>query len=1133
MTRKSESHVLRQIRALYAHGRAGGLTDAQLVERFLNADGAEKEDAFAALVDRHGPMVLGVCRRVLSGSADAEDAFQAVFLVLARKAGSVRQLAGLKSWLYGVAVRTANEARRRLARRLAREGGRMDESHVASAADEGTGDLLALLVEEIDRLPPCFREPLILCELDGLSRQDAARQLGLPEGTLSSRLSRGRSRLRERLSRRGVTLGAGGLTALFPEPATAAISGSLAEATVRFSLTFAAGEIAAGSVPAAVASLAEGVLAMIAVARWKLVLVAASALAAAGFLVGGLAWAVAPAQQAGQPKGKAPVAVAKVEEKPATPRSREIHGIVVDDTGQPVEGALVLIDAFQDREARATTGPEGTFAVASPHRSLEGTHLVARTPDATGLGTFQYGYRLSREEADAPARIVLRRPREIVAQVTDAKQAPVPGAGVEAVVNYAVIADATTDANGQARLLLPVDSGVMWIFALKSGLGFDYAEYGTIDEAGRNQGAAPVSEIPAHVGLTLDGARTARIKAVDRDDKPLAGVRFAPWLLHKNGRRSDFNSSSRITQAVTGADGVARFDWLPANPQEITFWPHSEEFVDRRVMLAEDETETITARLIRAETIRGKVVYPDGSPAPGIEVNAYGTGVGMDHGQAQVRTEADGTYEMSVGPDEAYAVYVDDKDWAARSRLDVVVRQGQSVEHVDFSLTRGTILRGTVTIGPDNRPAAGQYMRLDETGKPLPQELRREGDNFSRVVHRQWGPYTDAQGHYSVRIGPGTYTLFGPPHLENQTITIGDEAEVVRDFRMPRPETGTLAGRVVLAGAEERPIAGARVEVAAALITSVPFAVTTDADGQFEVERELVRVYLCAKSPDGRLGALVELGAEDAEVVIRVAPTATASGRLLDEKGEPAANLELHWGRRIPLTEKKGGPSMNCFAPRVKTDALGRFTLPSLVVGQEYNISVLRGNVFPATGVVRPDAPGPIDLGTLTIGGYRPKPGTREVDALNSSFEDDAPGAGRPAPNIEATSLDGQRFTLDDFRGKYVLLDFWATWCGPCIAEIPQLQAVHEAFGQDGRFLILSLSVDEKLDEPRAFQEKRKLPWTQAFLGGGIHGPIPRSFGVKAIPAFVLIGPDGAIVARGMRGNGIKSAVGRALGARP
>ena len=134
-------------------------------------------------VHRHGPMVLGVCRRMLAGSTDLEDAFQAVFFVLARKAGTVKRLEMLKPWLYGVAVRTAKEARRRSARRHKWEGGAMDESRAVSTPDEGRDDVLDLLDEEIDRLPGRYREAVLLCEVEGASRQDALRgSSGCPKG---------------------------------------------------------------------------------------------------------------------------------------------------------------------------------------------------------------------------------------------------------------------------------------------------------------------------------------------------------------------------------------------------------------------------------------------------------------------------------------------------------------------------------------------------------------------------------------------------------------------------------------------------------------------------------------------------------------------------------------------------------------------------------------------------------------------------------------------------------------------------------------------------------------------------------------------------------------------------------------
>ena len=218
MERGSTKQALRQIRTLYDLGTLGGMTDAQLLELFLTRSGDDAEDAFAALVHRLGPMVLGVCRRMLPGSHDAEDAFQATFLILVRRAASIGRRERLANWLYGVAVRTAKEARRRAARRQARERRAMDVARVESEPVGDRDDLVPLLDEELSRLPDRYRAALVACELEGKSRREAAQQLGLPEGTLSTHLARGRKLLRERLVKRGVSLGVGALVGLSRGP---------------------------------------------------------------------------------------------------------------------------------------------------------------------------------------------------------------------------------------------------------------------------------------------------------------------------------------------------------------------------------------------------------------------------------------------------------------------------------------------------------------------------------------------------------------------------------------------------------------------------------------------------------------------------------------------------------------------------------------------------------------------------------------------------------------------------------------------------------------------------------------------------------------------------------------------------
>jgi RNA polymerase sigma factor (sigma-70 family) len=251
--------------------------DGQLLARFV---AARDEAAFAELVRRHGPLVYGVCRRVLGHAQDAEDAFQAAFLVLVRKAGSVLKRGSVGSWLYGVAYRTALEARGVNARRRARERQTENVPHPAVGPDEPQ-DWRPLLDRELSRLPEKHRAAVVLCDLEGRPRKEAARRLGVPEGTLSSRLAAARRMLAARLARSGLALSAGALAAaLSAEAARAAVPAALTSAAVRA----AAGGLAAA--PAGAALLTKGVVRAMSLSKLKAVAAALAVAVALG--TGGL-----------------------------------------------------------------------------------------------------------------------------------------------------------------------------------------------------------------------------------------------------------------------------------------------------------------------------------------------------------------------------------------------------------------------------------------------------------------------------------------------------------------------------------------------------------------------------------------------------------------------------------------------------------------------------------------------------------------------------------------------------------------------------------------------------------------------------------------------------------------------------
>jgi RNA polymerase sigma factor (sigma-70 family) len=235
-----------------------GLTDGQLLGQFL---AHRDEEAFAVLLRRHGPMVLGVCRRVLGNAADADDAFQATFLVLVQKAHGLSGRAVLGDYLHGMAWRTALHARRLAARRRVKE-------QVMARSEAVVSDGPGLVDEELSRLPEKYRLPIVLCDLEGRTRGEAAQSLGWPEGTVAGRLARGRALLARHLARRGLALGVGSFAL-----ALLAVPPALAASTVKAALVMTGQAAAAGALSAPVVALTEEVVKAMYLSRLRTALV--------------------------------------------------------------------------------------------------------------------------------------------------------------------------------------------------------------------------------------------------------------------------------------------------------------------------------------------------------------------------------------------------------------------------------------------------------------------------------------------------------------------------------------------------------------------------------------------------------------------------------------------------------------------------------------------------------------------------------------------------------------------------------------------------------------------------------------------------------------------------------------------
>jgi RNA polymerase sigma factor (sigma-70 family) len=925
------SPVLRHIHQLVEPRPEAEATDAQLLNRF-SATGDEA--AFAALVHRHGRMVLGVCHKVLRQHQDAEDAFQATFLVLARKAGSIRWRDSVGNWLYGVACRVAAKARRAASRRRAHERRAPVMAEAKPDLDSGLREVQAVLAEEVGRLSDKYRAAFVCCCLEGMSRTEAARHLGWKEGTVAGRVAEARKRLQARLRRRGVTLTAALCAGAVVETARA-VPVPLAKATIQAALGIAAGQMA--GVSPSVAALMEGMTRTMLAQKLKviaLVLLTAGVLATAGMRLyrGSLAAAETP-QVAQAPPALRP-ATKQAKALPAKEGEVEVRGRVLDPDGRPLAGAGLIVLPVAPEAAKAgkptflaRTDGEGRFTLALRRDSLAANQHLAAVADGFGIAWVNTD---TLGKGETALRLVKDLPIE--GRILNLEGKPVRGAVVRVQYVEAAEGDDLTpvlqtwapDGNRVSLQLTRYISGV--------------AESGLIPSA------------------TTDGAGRFRLRGAGQDRVPVLRVE-GPGI------------ESR-TLYVLGRPGVnvkelarseRRKPWMQRSTSPAVYGPSFDHIAGPSRPLV--------------GVVRDKAT---GKPLAGVAINgSSSTAWWQDY--VLTRTDAQGRYRLDGLPVvTSYFVtaYAADLGYLAGGQR-VAGAEGITPLTQDFALLRGIRVKGRITDKTTGKPvdaalwytpladntffkdlpnpewyrSVTQGLRTDKEGNfhvlALPGSglirVRAETDG-DRYVQAELDP-ADRKKAYSVErgglgqsflgVGNAIETLSG--HHAYRVIEPDRKAgPYTCDFQLDRGHDVTG----ILVDPAGKPVEGARAGGLKPLgetstLSGASFTVKAMHPG---VPRVITFLHKGRKLAGHR-----EVGPKDkGPVRVELVPWGVVTGRLLDEDGKPVAGS--HVGVSYPedtvrwLSESVLG--------EVPTDKDGRFRIEGLIPGLEFGAGFRKGANF-------------------------------------------------------------------------------------------------------------------------------------------------------------------------------------------
>jgi RNA polymerase sigma factor (sigma-70 family) len=917
MAKAQLSGVLRHLDQLRETYTVAEASDAELLARFADQ---HEEAAFAGLLRRHGPMVWAVSRRVLPAVQDAEDVFQAAFLLLARKAASIRKRESVGSWLHGVALHLALKAKTRGARRQAHEKRAADMRDTRPRSEAVRRDIQDALDRALQGLPERYRSALVLCYLQGKTHEEAARQLGCPLTTLRTRVARGRKLLRDQLTKNGLTLSAAGLAALLmASTAPAAVPAALVKAVLKAALPFAAGQAAATLCTAQVAGLVEGGLQTMFFSKAKMAVV----LLVLGLVVGAgaLANGGRAADQGKQPRAAAPrekpsAQVRGVELPPSVKEEAAevmVSGRVLGPDDKPFAGAKLFVVARgakkEDLAVKATTGDDGRFRVSVAAGDLDRDAKIVATAKAhgpdwvdlrSGKPVGEVTLRLSPDDVPIGGRLLDLEGRAVV--------------GATVAVSWVEKVDLKPWLADKAKGDLPATGSI-----------------GTAALAG------PTS-------VKTDTTGRFRLTGFGRD---------------------------RVAHLTIRGDGIEHVDVeFIARPG-----PADGLTLQARKVYPADADLTVRPGKPIIGTVRDKKT---GKPVSGIKV----VSPNGNWSWPGATTDKNGLYRIDgIAKKKEYWVAAGGQPYFNSTKLHIADTPGLEPLLVEFDLERGILVKGRLTDKATGKPIRGQVGYAPLADNPnlkdftdlgkiqvIASENGRAGDDGSFTVTCVPGPglltatADDSDAYVPARFETFGKKLGGRILQDNAVVSINpsEKDEKSTTCNIALEPARSVGGQLV--GPDGQPLIGA-------------YAVGLHALWQFGGPQKLttasIQVHgLTPKEPRGvvffhpekRLAKVLKIAAEDKEpLTIRLDPTGTLAGRVLDAEGRPGTNLKVRATYNIDDLEQarldgkdyKDLPwdllynypawdkIINC---ETTTDKDGKFRLDALIPGLQYYLVVSDGS---------------------------------------------------------------------------------------------------------------------------------------------------------------------------------------------